>query len=68
MYFCTLFMYYINHFLFLKGCRIVLHLFNILWLPEPVWYVGVRRLQSAGEAQTGLVEYQTDTRGNRAAL
>ena len=61
-------MYYINHFSFLKGCRIVLPLFNIWGLPGPVWYVGVRRLQSAGEAQTGAVGYQTDTRHIRAAL
>ena len=61
-------MYYINHFSFLKGYRNVLPLFNIWWLPEPLWYVGVRRLQSAGEAQNGAVGYQTDTRHIRAEL
>jgi hypothetical protein len=40
----------------------------ISWLLKRVPYVGVRRLQSAGEAQTGPVGYQTDTRHIRAAL
>lgn len=61
-------MYYINHFSFLEGYRIVFHLLNIWWLPGPVWYVGVRRLQSAGEAQTDPVGYQTDRCHIRAAL
>ena len=68
MYFYILFMYYINHFSFLEGFRIVLHLLNIWWFPEPVWYAGVCRLQSAGEAQTGPVGYQTDTSHIRASL
>ena len=40
----------------------------ICGLHKRVPYVGVRRLQSAGEAQTGPVGYQTDKRHIRAAL
>ena len=40
----------------------------IRWPPQSVHYASVCRLQSAGEAQTGPVGYQTDTRHIRASL
>jgi len=44
------------------------HRWCVWWVPKPVRDAGVCRLQSAGEAQSGTVGYQTDTRHTRAAL
>jgi hypothetical protein len=55
----------LSHF---TGHSSTFHSRYIFWLHKHVHYVGVRRLQSAGEAQTGLAEYQTDTLHNRAEM
>jgi len=43
------------------------HRWCVWWLPKPIRNVGVRRLQSAGKAQSGTAGYQTDTLHIRAA-
>jgi hypothetical protein len=50
------------------GHCIILRITYRVWLPQPVRDVGVRRLQSAGEAESGAAGYQTDTRHYRPRL
>lgn len=44
------------------------HRWCVWWVPKPVRYDSVRRLQPARKAQSGPAGYQTDIRHIRAAL
>lgn len=52
----------------MKGLCSNSHRLCVWWLYKSVRYVGVCRLQSAAEAQTGPAGYQTDTCHVRAGL